>query len=69
MSDAESPRFLVQCLEGTWYIGWPEPGQPIESREWLQDWLGARGASRGDLDFGSDPDAALQFIQEFGPLD
>lgn len=67
MSGAEVPRFLVQFVDRTWYIGWPDKGEPIESRAWLEQWLGARGASLLDVEFGSS-EAEQQFVEEFGPL-
>jgi hypothetical protein len=65
---AATPRLLVQRVGGIWYVGWPDGGQPIENRDWLDHWLAARGASVADLDFGEDPAAEQTFIDEFGPL-
>jgi hypothetical protein len=68
MGDAPAPRFLVQRVDGTWYIGWPDRGQLIENRDWLEQWLAGHGASTADLDFGAEPHAERQFVDEFGPL-
>ncbi|MFL6098409.1 MAG: flagellar FlbD family protein [Actinomycetales bacterium] len=67
-ADPPLGSYLLMSVSGSWYIGWPNSGEPIQSRPWLDRWLAARGASIADLDFET-PQAAKQFEHDFGPLD
>jgi hypothetical protein len=66
--DERMTRYLVLLVSDVWYIGWPGPGQPIQSRPWLDRWLAEREASPADVDFES-AELKAQFIRQFGPLD
>lgn len=66
--DVKPTRFLVLLVSDVWYIGWPGPGEPIQSRAWLDRWLAERAASSADLDFDS-AGLKAQFMRQFGPVD
>jgi hypothetical protein len=62
-------QFKVQCVDGDWYIGWPEAGQRIEDSAWLDAWLAAHGAEdRAALDFGDSRDLQERFERDLGPV-
>jgi len=64
--DHPAGSHLVMGVGGSWYIGWPDRGEPIQDRAWLDQWLAARDASIADLIFES-TQAKAAFEQEFGP--
>lgn len=65
-SDRPAGSYLVVGVGGHWYIGWPDRGEQIPDRAWLDQWLGAREAFTADLIFES-TQAKTEFEQDFGP--
>jgi len=64
---AKTPEsYLVMGVGGRWYIGWPDHGEQIQNRAWLDQWLAARDASTANLIFES-TQAKTEFEQAFGP--